>query len=112
MRLLSTSQSFKMLWPDVAAAEGERFADHLLEISREIYNDNAIMQSIKANDIAMIAAVSDRQISGFGDQAFRHYWAASYRRIGTRHLAEISYEASEPDAQLGLRHILRVDEIG
>jgi DNA-binding XRE family transcriptional regulator len=112
MRLLSTSQSFKIIWPEVAAAEGHRFAAHLLDLTRDIYNDNAIMQCIKANEIAMIAAVSDRQISGFGDQAFRHYWAASYKKIGTRHLAEISYEACEPNAQLGLRHILRVDEIG
>lgn len=112
MRLLSTSKSFKMLWPEVAAAEGHRFAAHLLDLTRDIYNDHSIMKSIKANEIAMIAAVCDRQISGFGDQAFRHYWAASYRKIGTRHLAEISYEACEPDAVLGLRHILRVDEIG
>ena len=112
MKLLATSQAFKEIWPDVAAAEGERFADHLLDLVRDIYNDAATMKSIKANEIAMIAAVSDRQISGFGDQAFRHYWAATYKKIGTRHLAEISYEACEPDAELGLRHILRVDEIG
>ena len=112
MRLLATSQAFKTLWPEVVTAEGERFADHLLDQTRDLYNDAAIMSAIRSNEIAMIAAVSDRQISGFGDQAFRHYWAATYKKIGTRHLAEISYEACEPDAELGLRHILRVDEIG
>lgn len=111
MRLLATSPAFKAIWPEVVVAEGRCFADHLLGLVRDLYHDDALMKSIRSNEVAMISAVSDRQISGFGDNAFRHYWAASYRKVGTRHLAEISYEACEPDAELGIRHILRVDEI-
>jgi transcriptional regulator with XRE-family HTH domain len=112
MTLLATSQAFKTIWPELVAAEGLRFADHLLDLTCDLYNDATIMNAIKGNEIAMIAAVSNRHVAGFGDQVFRHYWAATYRKLGARHLAEISYEACEPDAELGLRHILRVDEIG
>lgn len=111
MRLLAASPSFSAAWPELAAAKGLMLKDHLLELSREVYNDHSIMRSILDGEIVMIAGVSDRQLKGFGDNAFRHYWAASYRKIGTKHYAEVSFEACEPDAELGLRHILRVDDL-
>jgi transcriptional regulator with XRE-family HTH domain len=112
MRLLGTSQAFKAVWSELVAAEGQMLADHLIGLSQDLFIDQSIANSIRRNEIAMIAAVSDRHLNGFGDHAFRHYWAATYRKVGSRYLAEISFEACEPDAELGLRHILRVDEIG
>jgi len=112
MRLLATSQAFKAVWSELVAAEGQMLADHLIGLSQDLFIDQSIANSIRRNEIAMIAAVSDRHLNGFGDHAFRHYWAATYRKVGSRYLAEISFEACEPDAELGLRHILRVDEIG
>lgn len=110
--LLATSQAFKFVWPEMVAAEGSRLADHLVSFSHELFHDGAMTQSIRQDEIAMISGVSDRHIDGFGDQSFRHYWAATYRKIGMRHYAEISYDACQPDAELGFRHILRIDEIG
>lgn len=112
MTLLATTPTFKLIWPEMVAAKGQRLADHLVDLSCDLFNDDAIAQAIRREEIAMIAGVSDRHLNGFGDHSFRHYWAATYRKIGVRHFAEISFEACEPDAELGIRHILRVDEIG
>lgn len=112
MTLLATTPTYKLIWPEIVAAEGQRLADHLVDQSRDLFHDDAISQAVRREEIAMIAGVSDRHLNGFNNLTFRHYWAVTPKKIGTRHLAEISFEACEPDAELGLRHILRLDEIG
>lgn len=111
LRLLATSPSYKQLWPEMAAAEGQMLADHLTGLMGELFHDQSLVQSVRRNDIAMIAAVTDRDLVGFGDNTFRHYLAATFRKVGARYYSEVAVEACEPDAELGLRHILRVDEI-
>jgi transcriptional regulator with XRE-family HTH domain len=112
MRLLATTRAFKAVWSEAVKAEGERFAEHLTELSRELFNDEEFLQSVKRREIALVTGVSNRHVEGFGDNAFRHHWSATYRNIGTRHFVEMVFEPCEPGAELGLRHVLRVDEIG
>lgn len=112
MTLLATTPTYKLIWPEIVAAEGQRLADYLVDQSRDLFHDDAMAQAVRREEIAMITGVSDRHLNGFNNLTFRHYWTVAHKKIGTRHLAEISFEACEPDAELGLRHILRVDEIG
>jgi transcriptional regulator with XRE-family HTH domain len=112
MRLLATTRAFRAVWSEAVKAEGERFADHLTGLTRELFNDEEFLQSVKHKEIVLVSGVSNRHVEGFGDNAFRHHWSATYRSIGTRHFVEMVFEPCEPDAELGLRHVLRVDEIG
>ena len=111
MTMLAMTRDFSAIWPHMGGTKSLRLGDHLADISCDLFNDSAFSQSIKNGEIALIEGISDRHLIG-SHPAFRHYWAAVYRRIGTRHCVEISYQACELDAELGLRHVLRVDEIG
>lgn len=112
MRLLATSYAFKEAWPEAAGAEGKVFADDLAELTRDLFNDDGFMQAVRHNEIAMVTGISNRHVEGFGENGFRHHWASVYRKVGTKHYAEMSFQACEPDEELGLRHVLRIDEIG
>lgn len=111
MRLLATSHEFKAVWSEAVKAEGQLFAEHLTELTRELFYDDAFMQAVRHNEIAMVTGVSNRHVNGFGENAFRHHWSAIYKQNGTRHYAEMLFEPCEPEAELGIRDILRVDEI-
>lgn len=111
MRLVASTGGFKKLWPELAAIEGQKTADHLVGQSAELYSDLALMASIRRGEVVMVGGVSDRQVKGFGDNAFRHYWTSAYRKIGPQHFAEISFEACDPDAELGVHHLVKIDEI-
>lgn len=109
--LVGATQSFKRAWPELGGFIGHRFAEYLIGQTAEIYNDTALVSSIKRGEVRLVSGVTDRHLKGFGDNAFRHHWAAAYRHVGSRCFAEISFEACDPNAELGLREILRLDEI-
>ena len=111
MKLLATTQDFKSIWPELALCEGHKLADDLIGLSAEIYSDESLLRNIRRGEVTFIAGVSDRHLSGYGTNAFRHYWSAVYRTSGTRHYAEVSFEQCDPLSDLGLLHILRTDEI-
>lgn len=110
MTMLAMTRDFKAIWPHMENTERLRLGDHLADLSRDLFNDSAFGRSIMNGEIALFEGVSDRHLIG-PHPAFRHHWAAVYRRIGLRHCVEISYHACVPDAELGLRHVLRVDEL-
>lgn len=109
--LVGVTQSFKRAWPELGDFVGHRFAEHLIGQTAELYNDAALVSSIKHGEVRLVSGVTDRHLKGFGDNAFRHHWAAAYRCVGTRCFAEISFEACDPNEELGVRQVLRLDEI-
>ena len=99
------------MWPELAAIEGakhRRSAGRLM--SRASFRP-CFDGVYEPGEVLMVAGVSDRHLKDFGGNAFRHYSTSVYCKICERHFAEISFEACEPDAELGLHQMLRIGEI-
>lgn len=111
IRLIATSSLYKALWPEMLALQGQPLADRLVGLSRELYEDRDLVRAIRRDEVAMISGVSDAHVEGIGGAALRHRWTAAYRKIGTRHYAEISFEPCGPEETIGLRQILRADGV-
>lgn len=111
IRLQAASESFRALWPELMAFRGVPLADYLTGLTRDLYHNFSLMNSIRRNEVALVSGVSDQHLEGVGGKCVRHRWSAIYRKIGTRRYSEISYEACAPDEVTGLRQLLHIDEI-
>lgn len=111
VRLLATSPGFKTIWPEMLALEGVPLADQLVDVTRDIHTDAELMRAVRQGDVAMISGVSERHVDRVDGVAFKHHWTALYRRIGTLHSVELSFEPAAPDQAVGLGQVLRLDEL-
>ena len=111
VKLAASTRAFKDIWPELAAWEGKNTADFMIGETAELFADKQLLNAIRREEIAMMTGVSDRHLRGFGDRAFRHRWAATFRKIGSKDYVEISFEPCGSDEVVGLSDILRIDEI-
>lgn len=111
IRIISLTKLYESFWPEMIALKEMPLADKLTSFSREIFYDEQLMRSIRRGEVALISGVSEEHFEGVAGNSFRHRWTATYRKTGSRLVSELSFEPCSSAEILGIKGIVRVDEI-
>ncbi|MQT14670.1 helix-turn-helix domain-containing protein [Segnochrobactrum spirostomi] len=92
VRLLTTSQGFRSLWPDSGDLESRFLADHLVDEAQHLAFDREIGHGIMDGSLGVVTGVSDRHMNLSLDVPIRHRWHMCFRRYGYQTLVDVVYE--------------------
>lgn len=110
-RLIAVSPSMRKIWPQSDAYLGNRLADYLINQLAELYFDDFLRASINKGDTALISGVTERDLSLPECLPLLCRWSYVFRRFGVRTYAELTMEVCDSPETIGVRDILRIDEV-
>jgi len=113
VRLLARSQGFAALWPELATMSGAMLRDDLVGEAQQMLSDGDTISGILSGDIVMASGVSVNHVDTAVDLEvfYKHRWHILFRKIGQRHVIDMSYESCAPDDAPRIEHLLRLDQI-
>jgi len=111
VEILGTSMGFKTIWPLLGQLGARPLEDKMTGESGRLVHCAENRAEVLKGDIVMAAGVSLRHLQLDGDVAFKHRWFARFRRIGAMVVADISFEPCDPEDDIGLHHVLRIDNL-
>ena len=111
VKLLATSRGVQRAWPRFAALSGLRLMDHLADEAGALMHDDAFVRQVRRGEVALVSAVSERQLSLDMGSAARHRWLATFRTYGSRMVINMTYEPCEAEAALGLERVVHLDDL-
>lgn len=112
MKFRVLSKGYRQLWPQFSAMTDIALADHLINETRSILDDDDLMRRIKRGSVGLISGVSDRHFSLQVDDALRHHWHICFRRYGTSLYADVALEPGGEEASLGIIDVVEFDTFG
>ncbi len=111
IKLLETSRGVQRAWPRLVALSGHRLMDHLVDEAGALMHDDDFVRQVRRGEVALVSAVSVRQLSLDIDSAARHRWLATFRSYGSQMVINMTYEPCEAEAALGVEKIVRIDAL-
>lgn len=112
VRLIGGSAGVHAAWPQFADIQGKFLQDLLVDEAAQLMHDDDFVRSVRRGEVALVSAVSSKQLSVSMDNIFLHRWIATFRNYGTRMIINMTYEACQPDASVGVEQVLLLDELG
>ena len=111
VRLISNSQGMQTLWPRLSSLSDVCLNDCLVDEAAELMHDTEFVRLVRRGEVALVSAVSVKQLSLGFDGTFKHRWFATFRSYGPRMIINMTYEACAADANLGVERVFRLDEL-
>lgn len=112
IKFRALSMGYRRFWPQFSAMTDLALADHLINETRSILDDDDLLRRIRKGAVGLISGVSDRHFSLQVDDAFRHRWHICFRRYGTLVYADMVFEPGGEDAIPGVTDLVEFDTFG
>ena len=112
IKLIGVSAGVHAAWPQFADIRGKFLQDLLVGEAAQLMHNHEFVRSIRRGEVALVSAVSTKQLSLKFDNIFLHRWVATFQNYGTRMIINMRYEPCKPKAKVGVEQVVLLDELG